>query len=118
VRSEIKALIDVTHDRNQKIKIIFENCYLEDAQKIRLCEICAELGADWVKTSTGFAHTGAKVEDVRLMRHHSPSNVMVKAAGGIRDLDMLLAFRAAGADRIGVSRTKEILEEYKKRLGT
>ena len=117
VRADIKAVIDVTHARGQKVKVIFENCYLDDAQKIRLCEICDELQSDWVKTSTGFGTGGATMEDVRLMRKHSPSRVQVKAAGGIRDLDTLLAFRALGVTRIGCSRTVEILEECKRRQG-
>lgn len=117
VQADIKAVIDVTHDRRQKVKVILENCYLNDAQKIRLCEICGELKADWVKTSTGFGTGGATVEDLKLMRKHSPSYVQVKAAGGVRDLDTLLAFRELGVSRIGCSRTREILEECKRRQG-
>ena len=71
--------------------MIFENCYLQDEHKVRLCEICGELQVDWVKTSTGFGTGGATVEDVRLMRDHSPAHVQVKAAGGIRSLDMALS---------------------------
>jgi deoxyribose-phosphate aldolase len=115
VRSEIAAIVELIHGANQKVKIIFENCYLNEAQKIRLCEICGELKADWVKTSTGFAVGGATPEDVQLMRKHSPPLVQVKAAGGIRDLDTLLVFRGLGASRIGCSRTVEILEECKLR---
>ncbi|MGD1103640.1 MAG: deoxyribose-phosphate aldolase [Terriglobia bacterium] len=117
VRHEIKAVIEVAHAQGQKVKVIFENCYLKDAHKIRLCEICAEVGADWVKTSTGFGTSGATLEDVKLMRAHSPAHVQVKAAGGIRDLDQLLAFRALGASRVGASRTKDILEDCRRRLG-
>ncbi len=116
VRGELKSLIDLAHGEGRKIKVIFENCYLSDDQKIRLCELCGELGADWVKTSTGFGSAGATLEDVKLMRRHSPPHVQVKAAGGIGDLDQLLAFRAAGATRIGASRTKDILDECKRRL--
>jgi deoxyribose-phosphate aldolase len=116
VRSEIAAIIELIHASHQKVKIIFENCYLNDAQKIRLCEICGELSADWVKTSTGYGISGATPEDVMLMRKHSPSFVQVKAAGGIRDLDTILMFRELGATRIGCSRTAEILEECKQRL--
>lgn len=116
VRSDIRAVIDVTHDRGMKVKVIFENGYLTDAQKIKLCEICGELNADWVKTATGFGIGGAMLEDVKLMRKHSPAHVQVKAAGGIRELDTLLAFRALGATRIGTSRTVEILDECKRRL--
>jgi deoxyribose-phosphate aldolase len=117
VRHEIKAVTEAIHAQGQKVKVIFENCYLKDMHKIRLCEICAEVGADWVKTSTGFGTSGATIEDVRLMRAHSPAQVQIKAAGGIRDLDSLLAFRALGASRVGASRTKDILEECNKRLG-
>lgn len=116
VRSEIKAMVDVAHDRNQKVKVIFENYYLDDAQKIRLCEICGDLRADWVKTSTGFGPGGATLEDAILMRKHSPPYVQVKAAGGIRDLDAVLSFRAAGVSRVGCSKTAEILKECKRRL--
>lgn len=116
VRSEIGAIIELIHDANQKVKIIFENCYLNDSQKIRLCEICGELKADWVKTSTGYGIGGATPDDVKLMRKHSPPHVQVKAAGGIRDLETLLMFRELGASRIGCSRTVEILEECKRRL--
>lgn len=117
VRSEIKLLTTATHDGGAKIKMIFENAYLDDAAKIRLCEICGEIGVDWVKTSTGFASTGATLADVKLMRKHSPAVVQVKAAGGVRTLDALLEFRAAGVTRVGSSSTSKILEECRKRLG-
>ncbi len=117
VRSEIEMLTKATHDGGAKIKVIFENAYLDNATKIQLCEICGEIGVDWVKTSTGFASTGATVADVKLMREHSPTQVQVKAAGGVRTLDSLLEFRAAGATRVGSSSTPQILEECRKRLG-
>jgi len=117
IRAEIKAVVDLTHARNQKVKIIFENCYLDDRQKIKLCEICGESGADWVKTSTGYGSGGATIEDLKLMREHSPEHVQVKAAGGIRDLDALLEVRALGVTRVGASRTTEILDTCKRRLG-
>lgn len=116
VRQDLRAVIDLTHDRGQKVKIIFENCYLKDFHKIKLCEICGELGADWVKTSTGFATGGATMEDLKLMRAHSPARVQVKAAGGIRDLDKLLEVRALGVTRVGATRTAEMLDECKRRL--
>jgi len=71
---------------------------------------------DWVKTSTGYAPSGATLEDLKLMRKHSPPQVQVKAAGGVRDLDSLLAVRAIGVTRVGASRTAQILEECKRRL--
>lgn len=117
VRRDIGAVVDVTHQRGQKVKVIFENCYLKDEHKIRLCEICGALGADWVKTSTGYGTSGATIEDLRLMRKHSPAHVQVKAAGGVRDLDKLLEVRAIGVTRAGATRTAEMLTECKRRLG-
>jgi deoxyribose-phosphate aldolase len=116
VRSELAELIGCAHSGGARIKIIFENCYLHEAQKIRLCEICGELSADWVKTSTGYGTGGAKPEDVLLMRRHSPPHVQVKAAGGIRDLDTLLKYRELGVTRCGASRTQDILDECRRRL--
>ena len=117
VREDIKAVIDITHDRRQKVKVIFENCYLNDDRKITLCEICGNLNADWVKTSTGYGTGGATVEDLKLMRKHAPDHVQVKAAGGVRDLDKLLEVRALGVTRCGASQTAKILDETKRRLG-
>lgn len=116
VRHDIQAVIEVTHGRGQKVKVIFENCYLQDHHKIRLCEICGELGADWVKTSTGYGTGGATIEDLKLMRRHSPAHVGVKAAGGVRTLDKLLEVRALGVSRVGASRTADILDECRRRL--
>jgi len=117
VRGELAALSDLTHAGGAKIKVIFENAYLDEDAKIRLCAICAEIGADWVKTSTGYAPTGATLADLELMRKYSPAHVQVKAAGGIRDLDSLLAVRAIGVSRVGATRTESMLEECRKRLG-
>ncbi len=116
VRADILAVLQPTHARGQKLKVIFENCYLNDAQKIRLCEICGELSVDWVKTSTGYGSSGATLEDLMLMRKHSPPHVQVKAAGGVQDLDMLLKVRATGATRSGASKTREMLDELTRRL--
>ncbi len=116
VRDDLAAVIEVTHAAGQKVKVIFENCYLNDDQKIRLCQICGELGADWVKTSTGYGTGGATMEDLKLMRAHSPEGVQVKAAGGVRDLDKLLAVRELGVTRVGATATVVILEEVKRRL--
>jgi deoxyribose-phosphate aldolase len=116
VRDDIEAVVGASHAGGARVKVIFENCYLQDEHKIRLCEICGELGADWVKTSTGFGASGATIEDLQLMRKHSPAHVQVKAAGGVRDLDTLLRVRAVGATRCGATRTREMLAEAKRRL--
>jgi deoxyribose-phosphate aldolase len=117
VRQEIAAVTAVTHDAGQKVKVIFENCYLNDLQKIRLCEICGDLRVDWVKTSTGYGTGGATDADLMLMRTHSPNYVQVKAAGGVRTLDRLLEVRRLGVTRSGATRTAEILDELRTRLG-
>jgi deoxyribose-phosphate aldolase len=117
VRDDIRAVLEPTRLRGAKLKVIFENCYLDDAQKIRLCEICGELSVDWVKTSTGFGSGGATDEDLVLMRRHTPAHVQLKAAGGVRDLDRLLRVREIGCTRCGATATKAILDEAKRRLG-
>ena len=117
VEADVKAVVDVAHEAGQKVKVIFENAYLNDEQKIKLCEICSRVNADWVKTSTGYAPSGATHEDLKLMREHSAEQVQVKAAGGVRDLDALLTVRALGVTRCGASRTKEMMDEARKRLG-
>lgn len=116
VREEIRLLTEFVHSHGARIKIIFENAYHDDATKIRLCEICGEIGVDWVKTSTGYAPTGATLEDLKLMRKHSPAHIQVKAAGGVRDLDSLLAVRALGVSRVGATRTAQMLDECRRRL--
>ncbi|MHB8971503.1 MAG: deoxyribose-phosphate aldolase [Pirellulaceae bacterium] len=116
VLRDIQAVTECTHDGGAKIKVIFENCYLENAHKITLCEICGELGVDWVKTSTGYGTGGATIEDLQLMRRHSPPSVQVKAAGGLRTLAALLEARAAGATRVGATRTVDMLAECQRRL--
>ena len=117
VKQDIAAVVDVAHSAGQKVKVIFENAYLNDDQKIKLCEICTELSADWVKTSTGYAPSGATHEDLKLMRKHAGDQIQVKAAGGVRDLDALLAVRALGVSRCGATRTAGMMGEARKRLG-
>lgn len=117
VRQDIRAVIEVAHAAGQKVKVIFENCYLQDEHKIHLCQICGELQVDWVKTSTGYGAGGATMADLQLMRKHAPPHVQVKAAGGVRDLDTLLQVREIGVTRVGASRTREMLDECRRRLG-
>lgn len=116
VRQDIAAVIKFAHDAGAKVKVIFENCYLKDEHKIHLCQICGELNADWVKTSTGYGTGGATLDDLALMRKHAPPHVQVKAAGGVRDLDMLIKVRELGVSRCGASKTKEMLDECRRRL--
>jgi deoxyribose-phosphate aldolase len=115
VQDEIKSICDLAHSRSAKVKVIIETCYLNDEQKVRVCKLAAAVGADWVKTSTGYGTAGCKVEDVKLMRRSVPADCQVKGSGGIRDLDTVLAVRAAGASRCGVSATEAIMAEAEKR---
>jgi deoxyribose-phosphate aldolase len=126
VENEIRVIAEQAHKQEAKLKVIFENDYLpSDSIKIKLCEISARAGADWVKTSTGFGLVkqpdgqlltkGATEHDLRLMRQHSPPQMQVKASGGIRDLDGLILVRDLGCTRLGTSATKAILDEYKRR---
>jgi deoxyribose-phosphate aldolase len=117
VASDIQAVTKVAHDGGAIVKVIFENCYLNDDQKVRLCQICGDVGADYVKTSTGYGTGGATLEDLRLMRRSSPPQVKLKAAGGVRTLDSMIQCAEIGCDRIGASRTAEILDELRGRLG-
>jgi deoxyribose-phosphate aldolase len=118
VERELRMLTTLVHDRGRIIKVIFETAYLDDTRKKALCAIVGEVGADYAKTSTGFGPAGATPADIGLMRAHCPPRVAIKASGGIRDLDAVLALRARGATRIGTSRTREILEEVRRREAT
>ena len=115
VQDEIRAICDLAHGRGAKVKVIIETCYLTDEQKARVCKLAAAVGADWVKTSTGYGTAGCTVADVALMRKSVPAACQVKGSGGIRDLDTVLALRAAGATRCGVSATEKIMTEAEKR---
>jgi deoxyribose-phosphate aldolase len=118
VTHDIRAVVEAAHRRKTLVKVIFENCFLTDENKVQLCRICGEVGADFVKTSTGYGPSGATDEDLSLMRRHSPPQVQVKAAGGVRTYDRVLAIRELGVTRIGTTATKAILDECKARLGT
>ena len=117
VRQDIDAVVKVTHAAGQKVKVIFENCYLSDEQKIQLCKICCDVGADWVKTSTGYGTHGATPEDLKLMVDHVTAPVEVKAAGGVRDFETLLKVKEIGVTRVGASKTADILGEARRQLG-
>ncbi len=111
VRHDIQAVVNAAHERNALVKVIFENAYLNRQEKEMACRICEETGADFVKTSTGYAKTGATIEDLILMRKCCSPRIQVKAAGGVKDLDSALAIIATGTVRIGTRSTKEIMEE-------
>jgi deoxyribose-phosphate aldolase len=117
VADDIRLVVDVAHRAKALVKVIFENSMLQDVHKEQLCRICGELRADFVKTSTGYGAMGATDDDLRLMRRCSPPHVQVKAAGGVRTYDRLLAVRALGVTRVGATATKAILDECKLKLG-
>ena len=125
VSSEVGAINTAVVRGGAKLKVIFENDFLEDAHIIKLCEICSEQAVAFVKTSTGYGfvkqpngfytYAGATDHALRLMRANSAPGVQVKAAGGVRTLDDLLRVRDLGVTRIGATATREILEDAKKR---
>jgi len=120
VKNDIKAVVDIAHRSAQGrilVKVILENCYLTDELKRIACGLAEEAGADFVKTSTGFGTGGATLEDLQLMRQTVSDKVQVKAAGGVRDLDMAVKVREAGCTRFGATRTESIMEECYKRYG-
>ena len=116
VEEDLRTLLTVCQARGAVSKIIFENCFLEDNHKIKLCELSEKLGAKFVKTSTGYCTAGATNEDLKLMLAHVSPKVKVKAAGGIRTLDRLLEVLELGVARVGATATQDILEEAAKRF--
>ncbi len=111
VKKDMQAVVDLAHPHNVLVKVIFENYYLTDEQKKKACELAEEAGVDFVKTSTGFAAGGATLEDLRLMRECVSQKVQVKAAGGVRDLEMALKVREVGCTRFGATATETIMEQ-------
>jgi len=114
VREDIQAVCEAAHARGARVKVIFENSYLSDEQKVIACKLSEAAGADWVKTSTGFSAGGATLDDLRLMRANVSERVQVKAAGGVRTLPALLDVIDAGATRCGATATATILEDFKR----
>jgi deoxyribose-phosphate aldolase len=103
VKQEIKTLTEIAHDKNALLKAIIETAYLDNFDIRIACEICEEAGVDFVKTSTGFAPKGAAIEQVKLMREVLPSNIQIKASGGIQTYEQAMTFIEAGATRLGTS---------------
>lgn len=116
VEADIAAVVEVSGEN--LVKVIFENAYLNEEQKVTACHLSESAGADYVKTSTGFAPTGATIEDLRLMRENVGPGVRIKAAHGVRTLDALLAVIEAGAERCGATATATMLDDYKARTGS
>lgn len=115
IEEEMRRIVAICRENGKLSKVIFENCYLTDEEKTRLCEIALKVKPDFIKTSTGFGTGGATVEDVRLMKRMVGDEIGVKAAGGIRSLADALAMIEAGATRIGTSAGVKIVEELNAR---
>ena len=113
VQADIAAVVEVAHAAGAIVKVIFENAYLTDDEKIRACRLSEAAGADFVKTSTRFAPGGATQDELRLMRANTSPHIGVKAAGGVRTLDALLDVMALGTTRIGATATKTIIEDFR-----
>ncbi|TKJ32343.1 MAG: deoxyribose-phosphate aldolase [Planctomycetes bacterium B3_Pla] len=128
VKNDIQAVVEAAHRKYERretkderrilVKVIFENYYLTDEQKKVACRLSEEAGVDFVKTSTGFADGGATLEDLQLMRDNVSEKVQVKAAGGVRDLEMALKVRQVGCTRFGATRTETIMEQCHERRET
>ena len=115
VQADIAAVVEVAHDAGAIVKVIFENAYLTDDEKIRACHLTEAAGGAFVKTSTGFAPSGATLDDLRLMRANTSPHIQVKAAGGVRTLDALLEVMAVGVTRCGATATAAMLDDFKAR---
>jgi len=115
VQTELLQMAEMCHNEGVILKVILENAYLSDELKIIACRCCERAEVDFVKTSTGFAPSCYTLEDVRLMRRNLPEEIGIKAAGGLRTLDEVLAVQEAGATRFGTTSTAEILDEWKAR---
>lgn len=116
VESELTQMADACHEQGAILKVIFENAYLTDELKIIACKIAKRAGVDFTKTSTGFAPSGATIEDLRLMYEHCAPHVQVKAAGGIRTLEKAIEVYEVGCTRFGATATAAILDAWKERL--
>ncbi len=115
VQADIAAVVAVAHAAGAIVKVIFENAYLTDGEKVRACRLSEAAGADFVKTSTGFAPSGATHDDLRLMRANTSPQIQIKAAGGVRTLDALLAVMELGVTRVGATATEAIIEDFRAR---
>ncbi len=118
VETELAQAAAACHEGGALLKVILENAYLTDELKIIACRIATNAGADFVKTSTGYAPSGAVIEDLKLMRAHAGPHVRIKAAGGVRTLEGVLEAYKVGCSRIGATATVAILEAWKRQLAS
>ncbi|MEZ4915878.1 MAG: deoxyribose-phosphate aldolase [Chitinophagales bacterium] len=109
VENDIQTITTLAHLRSKKVKVIIETALLTQDEKLKACEICAKIGVDFVKTSTGFASSGAKVEDIELLRKNLPEHIKLKASGGIKTKEQAEALVKAGADRLGASSSLNLI---------
>ncbi len=116
IEDEMAQIVEICRDNDVLSKVIFENCYLNEAEKKSLCTLARRVRPDFIKTSTGFGPAGAILDDVALMHNEVKGLVQVKAAGGIRRLDSALSFVEAGARRIGTSRGTDIIDEFRRHM--
>ena len=116
IETELLQMAEACHQSGALLKVIFENAYLTEEHKIVACRICARAGVDFAKTSTGFAPSGYKLEDVKLMRKHLPETIGIKAASGVRSVETALEVYEAGCSRFGATQTAAILDAWKERL--
>jgi deoxyribose-phosphate aldolase len=112
VESDIRGVVDVAHAAGASVKVIFETAYLNDELIVKACELTERAGADYVKTSTGFASEGATLHNVKLMKATVGDRLKVKSSGGVRTLDQLIDYMDAGVTRSGCSATAQVLEEF------
>ena len=112
VEQDIRAVVDVAHAAGASVKVIFETAYLNDDLIVKACELTEAAGADYVKTSTGFASEGATLHNVQLMKATVGDRLKVKSSGGVRTLDQLIDYMDAGVTRSGCSATQQVLEEF------
>jgi deoxyribose-phosphate aldolase len=112
VEKDIRGVVEAAHSKGASVKVIFETAYLNDEQIIKACELTEAAGADYVKTSTGFASEGATTHNVALMKKTVGDRLKVKSSGGVRTLDQLIDYMDLGVTRSGCSATAQVLEEF------
>jgi deoxyribose-phosphate aldolase len=112
VEQDIRGVVEVAHAAGASVKVIFETAFLNDELIVKACELTERAGADYVKTSTGFASEGATLHNVKLMKATVGDRLKVKSSGGVRTLDQLIDYMHAGVTRSGCSATQQVLEEF------